>query len=605
MEALPLLRRTQLKPDESLHSLLERLAQLNFYPNVRTLDQICRKRQENPVLHDALARPRQAETFFHLAALTQISPDALFAASNHRFAPVVTPPGHDPESMVWPGASPKPILPSHGVALRQVRRVAAAQFCPLCLHTELYHRLSWMPVAAAICLTHQCLLHDHCPCCGNPISVAEITQGHCQKCRADLRTAPVISVAEDEIGVFSQQAIQYWLTLTTEPAPTSLPDHSSVALYRLFDGLRQGLFTSWKGGRMNPAVLGDWAELLDSLPNRSAADQCYVLGRAAFTGILDWPEGLFHFLDTYHQHNNSKKIHYRLGPLHRWFWKTWQYPDFEFVHQALVEYLSARHFPLPTSLVERFKDRAWFAKRTRLWNAEYAAQVLGIAVQDLHRFVNPVNKYTRKGLTLFDGDWVLFIKQRWGREWPLQYVCFRLGLPSSDVFRLVELNLLTVPKEFDQNNPYRWMFSCHSVEAFFEQVNHRLMFYQGAPSELKDLVSASVALSWAEIRRADLLCAALEGVLPAYKLEPSSVRLDQVYFSFDSILSFSEILSEQHSWVTQLAFAWQHNICPHTVTRWVEAGKIIPSATFGRLLCFDPKSLEQLAAEQLGQSRYL
>jgi hypothetical protein len=88
--SFPLLRRTQLLPGESLVSLLERLTLLNYYPTRLTLDHICRHRLKIPADKDDLTRPKWAETFQQLSDLTKISPEALYAASLHRFAPCLT-----------------------------------------------------------------------------------------------------------------------------------------------------------------------------------------------------------------------------------------------------------------------------------------------------------------------------------------------------------------------------------------------------------------------------------------------------------------------------------------------------------------------------------
>ena len=52
----PLLRRTQLLPGESLPSLLERLAQLNYYPSLRMLSCICCDHMDTPTNQDDLLK---------------------------------------------------------------------------------------------------------------------------------------------------------------------------------------------------------------------------------------------------------------------------------------------------------------------------------------------------------------------------------------------------------------------------------------------------------------------------------------------------------------------------------------------------------------------
>ena len=70
--SLPLLRRSKLLPGESLPSLLERLAKLNYYEHSRVIENICRIRTGNRYVDNA-ARPKSAQTFLQLARLTRVN----------------------------------------------------------------------------------------------------------------------------------------------------------------------------------------------------------------------------------------------------------------------------------------------------------------------------------------------------------------------------------------------------------------------------------------------------------------------------------------------------------------------------------------------------
>ncbi|MCP4543036.1 MAG: TniQ family protein [Chloroflexi bacterium] len=424
-----LLRRTQLLPGESLPSLLERLAQLNYYPHSGVLGWICRERISNSAPQDNIACPKQAQTFFQLARLAQISPDELFAASDHRFAPTLTPPGKVPVLMLWPEESPKATMTS-ALAHRRLTPTSAARFCPLCLETSAYHRLSWVPTAAAICLQHQCLLAHQCPQCGSCVSVAEIVKRCCKTCQADLSAAPVVSVADDAMGILSQQAIQHWLSLVSAPA---LPDGYTLlqqppaVLYRLLYDLCRGLIACQKEWPCLPAPLDglvDRASAPIHLYRQLTPTQAFYLYRAAFTGILNWPQGLFRLLDAFAQRNlttqTSSRATIRLGPLWcRWLWKAWRRSQFEFLHQSLVDYLMARGIFLPYPLLEHFKERPWFIARTGLWSAQRTAQALDISIQGLCQFLpnGPLSTClwpdSRPSMPLFERDKVLAVKQEW------------------------------------------------------------------------------------------------------------------------------------------------------------------------------------------------
>jgi hypothetical protein len=151
-----LLRRTQLLPGESLASLLERLTLLNYYASSHTLQQICRSRLEAPANQDDLRLPKWAETFLRLADLTRVSPEELYAASNHFFAPSLTLPQQMATEIPWIGSTSKSILTSN-LAWGRIRSPSAAQYCPHCLKSAAYHRLSWAPISSTICLEHNCL----------------------------------------------------------------------------------------------------------------------------------------------------------------------------------------------------------------------------------------------------------------------------------------------------------------------------------------------------------------------------------------------------------------------------------------------------------------
>ncbi len=146
-----LLCRSPLQPGESLLSLLARLSELNLYPNLTTVVEICRERLTEP---DNVVRPTKVETYDILAELVGIDADELHAASVHRFAATITPPNYKNQSISLP--SGREVHVSYKYRLHEnMRSVRDLQFCPLCLKEAAYHRLCWMPFATSVYLNHQ------------------------------------------------------------------------------------------------------------------------------------------------------------------------------------------------------------------------------------------------------------------------------------------------------------------------------------------------------------------------------------------------------------------------------------------------------------------
>jgi hypothetical protein len=560
MDARPLLRRTQLRPNESLYSLLERLAQLNFYPHARMLDQICRERQDNPALRDALARPQQAQTFLHLAELTRLSPDALFAASDHRFASILPSLKKTPTSMAWPDAAAKPTLAS-SVAQHHLCSATAARFCPLCVQDDAYHRLNWIPVAAAACLDHQCLLHDCCPQCRAPVPVSAIITGRCRACQADLGSAPVISLAADAVGMLAQQVIQHLLALALAPdlpAESALPGQPAAVCYHLLEGLCRSLRSCRAEWGNLPAPLdglGQHIPLPFERSSRLTPVQAYHLYRVAFTGIWHWPHGLFRFLDAYVQRNpvaRASKTCVRLGMLwHIYFRRAWWHPEFEFAHQALTTYMSDRQFVLPCALIERFRGQSWFVDATGLWTMKHTAQALDISIHDLPRFFpdGPLDDclwpHSRSTTPLFERDKVLAVARQCSTGWPLAYACAWLGMVEDDVIQLVKHGTLILACGDDQDHT-TWVLTRQSVETFFEKVMCRLELIQKRAQVLMSLSSTALLLSGSGIDRVALLQAVADGILPAYKLKPTLRSLCHVHFLYDMLFDLPDLLYAQH-----------------------------------------------------------
>ncbi len=611
---LSFLRRTALLPNESLASVLERLTQLNFYADSHVLQTIGRERLIPLAVDDELARPTRLETFQQLAGLTHLTLDELYMASDERFATLLVPLEQIAKPMPWPGGTTRLHLERRW-AQGHLRSCVTTQFCPLCLKASSYHRLSWIPRAAAICLEHRCLLTDHCRRCWKRTTITDLVNRRCSNCQADLRRTHVVSIAHDSLGILSQQVIQSWFTVADIPAEviesSHLPPRSPAVLYRLLHLLAGQLLNGQ----------AEWPSLphpLNGLANSIAAaidtqryltpEQAYFLYRSAFAGLLNWPEGLFRVLDAYSGCDKTgNQAPTRPKCLQRvqrdWLTTDWHASPLAFVQRDLLEYLLKRDLPLVPKVVKQFQDVPWFIAQTGLWTEERTAQCLDLSLADLYRLSRSSSlaecywPHSPTHLPRFKQAVVLAVKQRWAIGWSLKDVCSWLGLEASDVWRLVELGLLSANGERNEADEDRSVFNPQAVRDFFTQIVTHLEPYPESRRDLIPLVKAVDEVNYLGVDFAVLLQSVLTGLLPAYQCETEIASLYHVYVIHSTIFDLPEQIYAAHGWVFGNRFADEYGFVPSLIRKWLAAGLIQPTISFGCYHYFDLQQLKDLAAE--------
>lgn len=610
--AVPLLRRTALLPNESLASLLERLTHLNFYETCGLLQTIGRERLTALQIEDDLAQPTRLETFQQLGSLTRLSLDELYDASDQRFAEGLVPFGQTVRHMPWLENTTRPRLETRW-AHDHLRPTDATQFCPHCLKVAAYHRLNWIPCAAAICLEHLCLLTDRCRRCWHRTTVADLVNQRCLNCKADLRRASRISIAHDGLGIQSQQVIQGWFKVAEVSAEViaacHLPTQSPRVLYQLLLLLARELL----------AGQAEWANLprpLNGLANSIAAaidphrrltpDQAYFLYRSAFAGLLDWPEGFYRWLDAYGGWETSNtQSPPRLKCLTRLQYdclsSDWSDTPLAFMQRELLNYILKRDLPLAPSVVKHLKEVPWFIAQTGLWTEEHTAQCLDLPVAELRRFYpsgSLADCYWRRSkphAPRFQQAAVLAVKQRWAIGWSLKDVGSWLGLQPADVLRLTELGLLPMTGEW-RGDAAQGVFDRQAVKAFFAQVCARLEPY---PEPRRDLVLLTPALYEVSDRGVDiavLLQCVLTGLVTAYHREPEIEALSRIYFIQSSLFDLPDRLYAIRGWISGAHFAYEYDFAPYLIRDWLAAGLIEATISFGHWHYFDHEQLKDLAA---------
>ena len=578
VQAGALLRRTPLLPDESLPSFLERLTRLNHYPSSRMLSGICAERVETGFGQDPLDCPRCAETFVELAHLTQVSAEALFAASHHCFAPAFQLPDQAVETLGGRGLAGLPLL-SSVQARCYLRTDTAAQYCPQCLENSPHHRLHWIPTAAAICLEHGCFLVAGCPQCQRPLAIRDVVSRRCPACQADLCSAPKIPVGEDEPGLCSQQ----WLQGCLSGAPVkeaSLPSGHPAILYALVECAARWLSTGSVDG--SPMVR-------------------YALYRTAFSALRDWPQGLFAILDDICKRDPHPSQ--RLNKLQqRWFQPSRSGTAYDFMKQAFVSYRVLQELPISPAFAHRWKHARWFVQCTGIWSAEVTAKVLEMPVEDLARFYpngllqDCLWVDSRKRGPLFWRKRVLAVRRRWKVGWPLADASCWLGLDEGEVIRLVARGTLALKDGDPQGDSATWLFDRNTVADFFQAVMDRLEPFHGLQDYLVrrfevDTHLHSVGMDWAQ-----LIQQVLDGLLPAYKRKETICALDDLCFDVDDMDTWPDRWYAMQGLVSDQVFAHETMVSPKWIDKWVAANRIAPVLCFGRVRYYDRAALEQVVA---------
>lgn len=447
-----LLRLGQLWRRESLPSFVVRLAQLNFYDPVTILRELCLAGPEP----DRLDWPLRSATYERLYDLTWIDPYTLHAATGHRFAGTLTPPGEPEQSLRTTAGYLTPLLTPER-ARQHLRPESAAQFCPLCLQEAPYHRVSWLPIAVAACLRHHRLLVARCPVCQERISVrAIVAECRCPGCGLDLRQIRAVRLAADPQGLQAQRFIQSWLGLTRAPVGPwqRLPLSCRAALFHFVDGLRDSLLalgSDWPGLH-HPPTRSPWPSF-GPLRGHLTPDQSYRLYGTACQVLLDWPGSFYTLLRAYTQRagrSPRRSVWDDLGRILQWVEERWQHPLLAFVQRAVDRYLVATYVAAPGTNSANASGGAEQSAAPTYVSPYQAARLLGVSFRTVGRLVEAGFLVPYPGVperTHWYGavqqDEVLLLRQRWRQAVPLADAAQWLGLSERDVMDLGRVGLLT------------------------------------------------------------------------------------------------------------------------------------------------------------------
>jgi predicted site-specific integrase-resolvase len=520
-----------------------------------------------------------------------------------------------------------PIL-TIGIAKTHLRPESAAQFCPVCLKDNVYHRSIWLPVASTICLEHKCLLVNSCLGCGRDISISNIIETHCSKCNANFAEVREVLVKEDSFGLFTQDTIQSWLLdgMSSISSSYSLPEQAPRVLFRLVDGL---LYAAMQVGQEWPllhklSVVGDSLNLLPrTKPFMLSPYQAYNLYATAFKGIVDWPNGFHTFLNAYRNRERKNKDHNpnhdeingsinefsglnELGSFYRnWIERFWKQPMFGFVQEAFNQYLIDNHILFPwIAYSNRYKDVTKSNKKFHFISVFEAMKLAGTKKYRLMKMIQSgkLITYSSKnatGITLVKREDVLELCRKWRYTLNLKQVANKLGLHKSVIPKLVQIGLL---KAQHHEESYHWLFNQSDVSEFLECIV--TMTADCSLIESKDkalnLGSTTNILSRVGLDVASTLLKIVEGKLHAYLPTDQNIQLKNLLFARTEVEEYLESIKAENEWVKPNEIAEMLKISKNSLWKWLSAGWISPVAIYGKVQYFNRKEVEEYLNDSIG-----
>src|SRR5450755_2604304 len=616
-----LLVRTDVQPGESLQSLLTRLSKLNDYDAPDILFQLLRESvgSRNGTLKDRPTLPRRVEMYQQLAALTGINIPDLHAATAHLFATTLTPPSNSTAFLeIFDGIS-VPLLAS-SLTAKQLRPAGAAQFCPFCLSETAYHRLIWMPVAISICLDHRCLLLDCCQQCNKKVSIREIVETHCRRCKSNLAGAKTLPLNNDR-GLLFQRIIHSWFMndTTLGDATLLLPKQEPKVLYRLADGLQWAIRmlagTDWP--YLHSVSEDSQRPILqqDKKQNTITPYESYHLYTTAFKGMINWPTGFYEFLEAYRKHLQPRNLFNGgpkadLGNLYtQWLQEYWQHPSFEFIHEAFERYFIDT-YPL-NSAVRRTNVGKNIAVTDQLSyiNVKEAARILKTTPKIINTLLraNKLNCETiiktdrhqyklisRVSLQNFQKEWDKLVSRTEAALW--------LGITERMLIDLVEVRLLSA--EYSPEDGFsRWAFHKSTLAECLARVathiKDSVIQEKGEEESLIDLIDASRQLFVVGLNAASILLCVAEGKLKAYQLTGQELRLGLLLFDRSDIQRYIQSVKTENGWIGREETTKLLGIKDVTLTRWVRSGLMPPAATYGHAQYFNQRAIVAFVTEHV------
>jgi len=608
LQGLP--RCTALYEGESLPSLMERLAKLNFYPEASYIAKILEKRYGHASFSNKACLPFSVKEFIDLAQLTQIDPADLIAASDHRLAPAILFLSVQQEKCIFPNGSQFIVFDS--LAYSTQWRRAPLKFCSQCLSEKPYHRLIWLLDTTSVCIRHQCLLAEGCPQCQSTLSITEIVECRCQKCKASLSSCTTPSLVNDPMGLLAECAIQNWalgIQIADMPqAYRAISKFSVYALYQFVRGIRHSL--------QHPKV--DQDSLLRLTQNSTlqgtamqeerGSNTSFVFNKVAFACFKNWPYGFHQFLRDYRVRSTYHSgLSTYLGTLYNtWILKRWQHPQLQFVQKSFDEFLLSGN--VPAALIyrtERVATNPKLKKHFRCWGNAVTAKKLQVSTGTLNRLF----KLGKLDSCLFDAyitpqptfnpKAIRSLKAAWDNGISLQETMELLGASKEMVKNLVKVGALQVLRGPPTDMSQEWLFDHQSVVDFFATLEANISQALKEDHTMLTLTGAAKSLACVGLNAASILHELANSNYQIYAEPEAKKFVSRARIPIYAVEYLREYVLERNGWMKLIDVAKIMGVKWTVVSKWVKAGLLKPAASHGNAIFFSRSEVEKFKSEYI------
>lgn len=591
-----LLNRPPPYADESLSSWLYRLALDNYAKPASLLHHL--RQTIAPAMPNLrqLQRIRDVTALTALARVAGVSAFTIYRCSLHRFAHIFALPQQLTQIQL-DSSLPTPVF----LAPKRVSSDLYSEnfnWCPHCLEESRHIRLHWHIPLLSCCEKHGCWLFKCCPHCDNRVTEQSIVCGCCMDC--GLHLVSIKSVLLEKNGTLHKQitTIMNWLYGRADDNSLQLPDAPVSMLICTLRGLRHS--TQCAGDDWSyhviPISLSAPPTLTIRTRRKLSIAEAGCLYATAFQGLMDWPNGLYKFLEAFRKRPAIKEasgLRREFGTLYiSWFQRLWAHTEFNFLQQAFNDYLISH---LPCYLVvesSRIRDYPNLLDRIDYLDLKRTAQYLGCCLEFTYTLIQDGHLTPRmlaghRRCRWFARQELYELKQRWLDRVDVRQLQQLLGIDARPIRALISSGVLPrVPAEDCLRQREKTFVERRVLSDFLtrlQQVTQVQTDEHGSGITIKQLCARNIV---PPLRYADIFTRVLAGNLLAFHSHPSLLPLNAYWFYLDDVTHLDTTLQDEQQWFTKQDAKARLGISWRCYYRLIETDYLRLTHIRGQRYCF-------------------